>query len=192
MFAFVYSLLLLAAASAEHAEGGGGYMEFYNKYLNYPGFEAWKFLNLAIFIAFLVYVAKKPLSEAFKAKRDQIRADLIKAEEEKKAALARFTTAEAKLASLDNERQLILNKAKAEADAEAKRIADAAASEVGKLKDQTSGEISRLTQLANLELKRFSAEESIRLAEQKLRSKIDANADSNLVKTGIRAIGGLN
>jgi F0F1-type ATP synthase membrane subunit b/b' len=191
MFAFVYSLLLLAAAAGEHAEGGG-YMEFYNKYLNYPGFEAWKFLNLAIFVAFIVYVAKKPLSEAFKAKRDAIRADLIKAEEEKKAALSRFTTAEAKLASLDNERQLILNKAKAEADAEAKRIADEAASEVGKLQDQTSGEITRLTQIANLELKRFSAEESIRLAEQKLRSKIDANADSNLVKSGIQAIGGLN
>jgi len=191
MFAFVYSLLLFAAAAGEHAESGG-YMEFYNKYLNYPGFEAWKFINLAIFVAFIVYVAKKPLSEAFKAKRDAIRAELIKAEEERKAALSRFTTAEAKLASLDNERQLILNKAKAEADAEAKRIADAADSEVGKLKDQTSGEITRLTQLAKLDLKRFSAEESVRLAEEKLRSRIDSNADSNLVKSGIQAIGGLN
>jgi len=189
MFAFVYSFVLLLASG-----GGsqGGYMDFYNKYLNIPGFEAWKFLNLAIFVAFIVYVAKKPLTEAFKAKRDAIRADLIKAEEEKKAALARFTTAEAKLASLDNERQLILNKAKAEADAESARIADAAAFEVAKLSDQTSGEISRLTQLANLELKRFSAEESVRLAEEKLRAKIDASADANLVKSGIQAIGGLN
>jgi ATP synthase F0 subunit b len=188
MFAFVFSFILLASSGGEK----GGYMEFYNKYLNYPGFEAWKFINLAIFIALLMYFVRKPLTEAFKAKRDQIRADLIKAEEEKKAALSRFTTAEAKLASLDNERQLILNKAKAEADAETKRIAEAAEFEVSKLQDQTSGEITRLTQLANLELKRFSAEESIRLAEQKLRSKIDANADSNLVKSGIQAIGGLN
>lgn len=189
MFAFVYSFIFLAATGGS---GEGGYMEFYNKYLNYPGFEAWKFINLAIFVALMLYFVKKPLTEAFRAKRDAIRADLIKAEEEKKAALSRFTTAEAKLASLDNERQLILNKAKAEADAEAKRIADAAAFEVSKLQDQTSGEITRLTQLANLELKRFSAEESIRLAEEKLRSKIDATADSNLVKSGIQAIGGLN
>jgi len=189
MFAFVYSFILLASSGGS---GEGGYMEFYNKYLNYPGFEAWKFINLAIFIALLMYFVRKPLTEAFKAKRDQIRADLIKAEEEKKAALSRFTAAEAKLASLDNERQLILNKAKAEADAEAKRIAEEAEFEVSKLQDQTSGEISRLTQLANLELKRFSAEESIRLAEEKLRSRIDANADSNLVKSGIQAIGGLN
>jgi F-type H+-transporting ATPase subunit b len=188
MLAFVYSFILLAAGGGEK----GGYMEFYNKYLNYPGFEAWKFINLAIFIALILYFVKKPLTEAFRVKRDQIRAELIKAEEEKKAALSRFTSAEAKLASLDNERQLILNKAKAEADAEARRIAEAAEFEVSKLQDQTSGEITRLTQLANLELKRFSAEESVRLAEEKLRSKIDANADSNLVKSSIQAIGGLN
>ena len=188
MFAFVFSFILLASGG----NGEGGYMEFYNKYLNYPGFEAWKFINLALFIALITYLVRKPLSEAFKAKRDAIRADLIKAEEEKKAALSRFTSAEAKLASLDNERQLILNKAKAEADAEAARIAAAAEEEVGKLKDQTSGEITRLTQIAKLELRRFSAEESVRIAENKLRSKIDANADAALVRSGIQAIGGLN
>lgn len=189
MLAFVYSFALLFASG-----GGsqGGFMEFYNQWLNIPGFEAWKFLNLAIFVAIAVYFGKKKFGPKFIARREEIRAALIKAEEEKKAALSRFTTAEAKLASLDNERQLILNKAKTEADAEAARIAGTADAEVGKLQGQTSGEIVRLTQLAKLELKRFSAEESVRLAEEKLRSKIDANADANLVKSGIRAIGGLN
>ncbi len=190
MFAFVYSFILLLAAAG--GSGEGGYIDFYNRYLNYPGFEAWKFINLAIFVLLIGYFVKKPLTDAFKAKRDAIRAELIKAEQEKKAALTRFTAAEAQLASLDNERQLILNKAKAEADVEAQRIAQTAEYEVSKLQDQTSGEITRLTQLANLELKRFSAEESIRLAEEKLRSRIDANADSNLVKSSIQAIGGLN
>jgi F-type H+-transporting ATPase subunit b len=189
MLAFVYSFALVLAS------GGGdqsAFMKFYNEWLNIPGFEAWKFINLAIFTGLILYFVKKPLTDAFKAKRDAIRAELIKAEEEKKAALARFTSAEAKLASLDNERQLILNKAKAEADAEAARIAGTADAEVGKLAGQASGEIVRLTQLAKLELKRFSAEESVRLAEEKLRAKIDANADANLVKSGIQAIGGLN
>jgi F-type H+-transporting ATPase subunit b len=190
MPAIFYKVLFLFATGG--AESGGGYMDFYNHYLNIPGFEAWKFINLAIFVAFIVYVAKKPLSEAFRAKRDAIRADLIKAEEERKAALARFTTVEAKLASLDNERQLILNKAKAEADAEAKRIAEAAEIEASKLREQTSGEIARIAQQTRAELKRFAAQESIRLAEEKLRSKIDANADAHLVKSGIQAMGGLN
>jgi F-type H+-transporting ATPase subunit b len=179
-------------ASSGGDSHGGGYMDFYNHYLNIPGFEAWKFINLAIFATVILYFVKKPVSEAFKAKRDSIRAELIRAEEEKKAAMARLTTAEAKLASLDNERQLVLNKAKQEADAEKARIVEMADLEVSKLREQTSGELSRLTQVAAVELRRFSAEESIRLAEAKLRSEIDDKADAGLVGSGIQAIGGLN
>ena len=187
--------LLLSSAAATGGESAGGwaaFREFWNHYFNYPGFELWKFLNLPLFSAFLVYVAKKPLGDAFKAKREAIRAELIRAEEEKKAALSRLTSAEAKLASLDNERQLILNKAKQEADAEKRRLLEQAESEIAKLREQTAGEVARLTQQTKVELKRFSAEESIRLAEEKLRSRIDANADANLVKSGIQAMGGLS
>ena len=106
--------------------------------------------------------------------------------------MSRLTSVEAKLASLDNERQLVLNKAKMEADSEKSRILENTDDEVNKLRQQTEGEIARLAQLTKVELKRFSAEESVRLAEEKLRSRIDANADANLVKTGIQAIGGLN
>ena len=191
MLAFATSFLLVLASGGD-SHGGGGYMDFYNHYLNIPGFEAWKFINLAIFTAVILYFVKKPVSEAFKAKRDAIRAELIRAEEEKKAAMARLTTAEAKLASLDNERQLVLNKAKQEADAEKARLTELADLEVSKLREQTSGEITRLTQVARVELKRFSAEESIRLAEEKLRGEIDDRADAGLVGSGIQAIGGLN
>ena len=59
MLAFFYNFLILLAASG--GEGGGGFMDFYNKYLNYPGLEAWKFINLAIFVAVLAYLLRKPL-----------------------------------------------------------------------------------------------------------------------------------
>lgn len=192
MLAFFYNFLILLAAAATGGEVKGGFMDFYNKYLNYPGFEAWKFINLAIFVAILTYLLKKPLGDAFKARREAIRAELIRAEEERKAALAKLTSAEARLASLDNERQLVLNKAKKEADAEKARILEQTESEVAKLREQAESEAARLAQQAKLELKRFSAEESIRRAEEKLRSQIDANADAGLVKSGIQAIGGLS
>lgn len=191
MFTFATSFLLVLASGGD-THGGGGYMDLYNSYLNIPGFEAWKFVNLAIFTVIILYFVKKPVSAAFKARRDAIRAELIRAEEEKKAAMARLTTAEAKLASLDNERQLVLNKAKQEADAEKARLGEQADLEVAKIKAQSSGEITRLTQVATVELRRFSAEESIRLAEEKLRSEIDDKADAGLVGSRIQAIGGLN
>jgi len=191
MFAiFLNAVVLLAAGGG--SQGGGGFTEFYNKYLNYPGFEAWKFINLAIFVAALVYVVKKPLSEAFKARRDAIRAELIRAEEEKQSALKRLTSAEAKLAALDAEKAAILKKAREEAEAEKRRLAEQAEWDVKKLREQTSGEVSRLQKQTFAQLRRFSAEESVRLAEEKLRAQIDTQKDTQLVKSGIASIGGLN
>ncbi len=188
MFATLTSTLLLLAGSS----GGGGFTEFYNTWFNIPGFELWKFINLAIFVALLVYVLKKPLSEAFKAKREQIRSELIKAEEEKKAALARLTTVEAKLAQLETEKETILKNAKDEAAAEKKRLAEQTKADIERLRLQMEAEIARLANQSRAELRRFSAEESIRLAEEKLRSQIDDGTDSRLVKASISEIGGLN
>ncbi|MEP6705196.1 MAG: hypothetical protein ABJB34_10370, partial [Acidobacteriota bacterium] len=164
----------------------------YDKYLNYPGFEAWKFINLAIFVALLVYVLKKPLSDAFKARRDAIRSELIKAEQAKQAALSELTSAEAKLASLDVEKASLMNKAKAEAEAEKLNISQQTEAEIIKMRQQADSEINRLAVQTKAELRRFSAEESVRLAEEKLRGKINSENDAVLIKSGIEAIGGLN
>jgi F0F1-type ATP synthase membrane subunit b/b' len=57
---------------------------------------------------------------------------------------------------------------------------------------QAQGEIARAGQAAKNELRRFSAEESIRLAEEMLRQKVGSDTDAKLVKTGIDNLGGLN
>lgn len=189
MFAFFYNVILLAATGEQ---AGGGFTEFYDKYLNYPGFEAWKFINLAIFVTVLVYLVKKPLSEAFKAKREAIRADLIKAEEEKQAALAKLTSAEARLASLDMETAALLKKAAEDAEEEKAHILSQTEIEIEKIREQAEITITRLVQQTKAELRRFSAEESVRLAEEKLRGDLNAETDAKLVKASIREIGGLN
>ena len=170
---------------------GGGFYSQVEPYLNYPGFEAWKFLNLGIFVAILVYLLKKPLSEAFKAKREAIRAELIKAEEERQAALAQLTETEARLALLDSEAGQVIEKARLEAESEKKRITREAEEEAERLRRQATTEITRKNQQVRAELRRYSAEESIRLAEARLKSEINAQKDAQLVKAGIQAIGGL-
>ncbi len=188
MLAFLFNIFILAS------QGGasGGFGKFFNDYLNYPGFEAWKFLNLAIFIAIMVYLLKKPLSGAFKAKRDAIRADLIRAEQEKQAALAQLNSVDTKLASLDAESNKIIEKARMEAEAEKMRIAQQAEFESKRLRDQANSEIERKTKQVRNELRRFSAEESVRLAEEKIKKSMNAKTDEKLVKAGIKSIGGLN
>jgi len=193
MLAFVYSFILLAA---EGGHAGGGFLGWWrdnaDPVLNYPGFEAWKFINLAIFVSILVYLLKKPLSEAFKTKREAIRAELIRAEEEKQAALAQLTTTEAKLIRLETEAAEVRERAAQEASVEKARISEQTEFEIGKLRSQATSEIERSSQLARLELRRFSAEESIRLAEEKIRREINAEKDARLVRANIQSIGGLN
>ncbi|MBS1797948.1 MAG: ATP synthase F0 subunit B [Acidobacteria bacterium] len=188
MLAFIYSFILIFAEGGS----GGGWWAKASPYLNYPGFEAWKFINLTIFIAIIVYLLKKPLSEAFKAKREAIRAELIRAEEEKQAALAKLTTAEAKLARIDTESEEILEKAKLEAKEEKARIGREADEEVKRLRAQAASEIDRKAQQVRAELRRFSAEESVRLAEEKIKQNINAAKDAELVKAGLQSIGGVN
>lgn len=194
MFAFITGFLFLLAGGGSGSGGGAweSFKHFYNDWFNIPGFEAWKFVNLAIFIALMIHFVKKPLSDAFKTKREQIRAELIKAEEEKQAALARLTSAEGKLSQLETEKENILQKAKDEAAFEKKRLAEQTKADVERLRSQADAELARAAYQTRAELRRFSAVESIRLAEERLRKQIDGNMDAKLVKAGIAEIGGLN
>ena len=188
MLAFIYSFILLFAAAAESGEGAG----FWDTYLNYPGFEAWRFFNLAIFIAIMVYLLRKPLSDVFKAKRDAIRADLIRAEEEKQAALAQLTATEARLAGLEAETNQLLEQARLESEEEKQRMVQQTEEDIMRMREQAETQVERLALQTKSELRRFSAEESIRRAEEKIKAQMNAKKDARLVKENIQTIGGLS
>ena len=57
--------------------------------------------------------------------------------------------------------------------------------------EQATNEIERTSKQAKNELRKFSAEESIRLAEEMIKSKINPEVDAKIVKSGIESIGGL-
>lgn len=190
LFSFI---LIFAESSGERgAAGSGGFAHFFDTYLNYPGFELWRFFNLAIFVGIIIYLLRKPLSNAFKTKRESIRAELIKAEEERQAALARLTATEAKLAQLDREAEMVRQRAAQEAEAEKTRINQQTEFEISKIREQANSEVERAGKQIKTELRRFSAEESIRLAEEKIKREINPEKDAQLVRANIQSIGGLS
>src|SRR5437764_10598147 len=73
------------------------------KWWDYPGFEVWKFVNLFIFVGALVFVLvrKAKLGEAFKTRREGIKAELNKARIERDAALAKLKEVEERLSGLN-------------------------------------------------------------------------------------------
>jgi len=195
MLAYLFSLLIFFLENVgldAPSSGWAKFVQFWNHYLNYPGFEAWRFFNLLVFILIMIYFLRKPLSEVFKSKRETIRGDLIKAEEERQAALSELTNAESKLAKLDAKKIKIIEEARHEAHEERKRITREVENDIQRMRGQAENEFRRKTQQAKAKLRRFFAEKSISLAEEKIKNAMDSKKDAELVKANIQSIGGIN
>lgn len=159
---------------------------------NYPGLELWKFVNLAIFIACGLYLHRRfgrPIREALRARSEGIKRELQRAREERDQALAKLAEVEARFEKLDAEVAAVKEKAKAEADAEKARLTAATESEIAKLREQATREIESAGKAARLELRRFAAEESVRIAEEILEKEIRPEDDARLTSLTVNELG---
>ena len=95
------------------SEGAGGWTEW----MNYPGLEAWKFLNLAIFTAAAIWILRKPISTALQSRRAAIQKELLDAQAEREQAQALIAEADSLLGHLDEEVKTIHEQARQEAQA---------------------------------------------------------------------------
>lgn len=178
--AFISSQTLFALAG-----GGGG-----PTWWNYPGFELWKFVNLFLFVGALVFLLRRPIREAMHARREGIRRDLMRAQEERNAALAKLEEVEGRLALLDAEVAAVREQAQRDAIAEQQRIALSTEEDAKKLREQAVREIESAGKAARQELRRFAAEQSVQLAEEMIRQDIRPEDDARLVNLSIEELGG--
>jgi ATP synthase F0 subunit b len=157
---------------------------------NIPGLEVWKFLNLFIFVGLLFYFLRRPLSEALQARREGIRKELMRAQEERDAALAKLEEVEARLTRLDAEVASVHEQTRREADAERERIRKSTEEDARKLREQAEREIQSAGKAAQQELRQFTAEQSVRLAEELIRRDIRPEDDARLVREQVAGLGG--
>lgn len=159
---------------------------------DYPGFELWKFLNLAIFVAIMIFILtrKVKLGEAFRTRRENIRRDLERAQQERDQAIAKLKEVEERLARLDAEVITIQEQSKREAAEERERIAKSTEAEITKLSEQAKREIESAGKAAKHELRRFAAEQSVELAEQMIRREIKPEDDARMITRNIKELGG--
>ena len=109
----MFSLLTIYVAAL--AEGGSA--PWWNK----PSFEVWRWLNLLIFVYVFYRILRRPVSEAMRARREGIRRELMRAQEERNAALAKLEEVEARLAKLDAEVATVREQSQKEAAEERER-----------------------------------------------------------------------
>lgn len=159
---------------------------------NYPGLELWKFVDLFIFIACGLYLHRRfgrPIREALRSRSEGIKRELLRAREERDQALAKLAEVEARFSELDSEVAKLKEKARAEAIEERERMRLGTEREVTKIREQAKKEIESAGKAARQELRRFAAQESVRLAEQILTKEIGAEDDARLTALNVEQLG---
>ena len=157
---------------------------------NYPGFELWKFGNLLLFVGALYLLLRRSIKEGMQARREGIRRDLMRAQEERNAAEAKLKEVEARLSKLDAEVASVREQSQKDALAEQERIALSTEEDARKLREQAVREIESAGKAARQDLRHFAAEQSVRLAEEMIRRDIRPEDDARLVNMSIEELGG--
>jgi ATP synthase F0 subunit b len=150
-----------------------------------------KVVNLLLFAGVMYFILRRPLGEAFSGRREGIRRELMRAEEERSAAVAKLQEVEGRLARLDSEVEAIREQARREAAEERVRIERAADEEVRKIREQARREIENASKAARAELRAYAAEQSVRMAEEMIRRDIRPEDDAHLLGEYVEELGGV-
>jgi ATP synthase F0 subunit b len=150
-----------------------------------------KAVNLLLFVGLLYFLLRRPIGEAFRARQEGIRRELLRAEEERKAAAAKLEEVEGRLAHLDAEVEAIRAQAQKEAAEESARVERATEEEIRKIREQARREIESAAKAARAELRAYTAEQSVRLAEELIRREIRPEDDAHLVREYVEELGGV-
>lgn len=154
-------------------------------WLDYPGIELWKFVNLAIFVALGIYILRRPISGALAGRGEAIKRELIEAQEQKARALAKMAEADSLLSRLDTDVRAVQENSRQEVESERDRLAAAASREIEKLRQQGEREVDTAAKVARKSLRQFLAQKSIEFARHKVRTQIRPEEDRQLIENSI-------
>ncbi|HLH17397.1 MAG TPA: ATP synthase F0 subunit B [Bryobacteraceae bacterium] len=145
------------------------------------GLIAWKWVNFAVLALGIGWVVKKNAGPFFAARTLKIRKDMIEADDLRKQAEARAAEVDQRLANLEGEIAALRAESAREAEAETERLSRWTAAEIAKVQAHAEAEIASAGKAARMELKRYSAELAIRIAEQKIRARMTPEVQDSLV-----------
>ena len=143
--------------------------------------EAWKLANFLLLAGGLGYLVKKNAGPFFEARNRKIHQDMLDAKVLRLEAEKRAADVDRRLANLETEIAALRAESQAEAKAETERSMKRTAGEIAKIQAHAEREIASAGKAARMDLKRYSAELAVQLAEQKIAARMTGDAQDNLV-----------
>jgi F-type H+-transporting ATPase subunit b len=166
-----------AQAAAEHGEG--------HEEAPMPNEIWWKLANFAVLAGGLGYLASKYGGPYFRERAAQIRSGIAEAAQVRADAEARAAEIERRVANLSGEVESLRARSKEEIAAEGARVQAETEAQIAKIQARAEMEIASAGKNASQELKAYSAQLALQLAERQIRQQLTPETQDDLASAFI-------
>ncbi len=156
------------------------------------GLVFWTLVNFLIFLFLLLKFGTKPIANALKKREELINTSIANAEKANEEAKAILTESQQKISSAQVQANEIITKGKTQVDLIIAKAKDEAESVKNQRIAAAAKEIDRYKENAIIELRTEVADLVIKATEKVLEEKLDANKDMKLVEASINSIEKIN
>lgn len=185
----VLALSLLAmplfALEAESGHGEAAHVE--KTYFGIPA-SILKLVNIVVFLGLLGYLLKGPVSSAFKARGEQIRAELAEAKERNAKADRLAADIQARLDQIEADVTAIIERAKVDGEKQKNEIIEAARAEAEKILAAARGEVDARIKQARTELTDYAGQLAAEKAHAALSTSMTEADRKKVFADSVRAI----
>jgi F-type H+-transporting ATPase subunit b len=146
----------------------------------------WKWANFLILAGGIGYLVRKYAGPFYRGQSESIQRGIAEATQARKDAEARAASIDRRMAGIEKEIEELRVQSRAEMEAEGKRLREDAERQASRLQEDSVQEIELMTRAAILELKRYSADLALDLAEQRIRTRVTPDTRKRLANGFIR------
>ena len=173
----LFTLILFVSfwSTSLYAAGGGGSSSPLMDFI-------WKVVNVVVLAAIIYKFAKKPVAAALGSSAESAKKVIDDARNAEEKISADLSEMHSKIAGLEKEALEMVEAAKKDAEDAKARIVEEGKLEIQRMKEQASFALKQEQRKAEDDLRRWIAEESVKLAEGTLKKEMNQNEQKKLVK----------
>jgi F-type H+-transporting ATPase subunit b len=179
----LFFFVKLPARAQQHENEARKVQESSGEAARGPHMIFWEWANFLLLAGGLGYVIKKNAGPYFAKRSLEIRKGMADAEAARAASDAKVAEVDGRLAHLQTEIEALRRSAQQEAEADAQRVRREAAADMAKIQSHVAEEIAAAAKSATLELRRYSADLALGLAEQKIAARLSPETQDRLVRS---------
>jgi len=148
----------------------------------------YKVINFVILVGGLGYVLRKPMADFFSSRSASIHKALAEGRRALETSQAQLRAVEEKLRGLEAEIAAFKDSAGREMEAERQRIKQSSAEEAARILESARAQMDTALRGAKLDLKTYAAQQSVTLAEELIRTRLDDSGRRRLVSQFVASL----